>query len=244
MMNIGIIIITFFVGLFAGWLIFHRKPREVVQKNNNMDNINELGRALAHEIRNPLNTIKMNIQLLGEELGENKKFERIESELSRLDGILKSFLYYTKLPTPSFERIDINDIIRNVVEIIRPRSENVSIEMELAQGLPKINADGALLSEVLHNLIQNALDASESGTIIVESGKRGNNVFFAVSDQGEGIPPQMLDKIFKPYFSTKKSGVGIGMAVVKKIVESHSGKIQVQSRVGKGTRIVVEIPRL
>ncbi|MCD6594707.1 ATP-binding protein [bacterium] len=241
-MNIGIVILSLFIGFFIGWSIFRRKPRKIRLQNSNMDEINELGRALAHEIRNPLNTIKMNIQLLGEELGEDKKFARIESELSRLDGILKSFLYYTKLPTPSFGKIDINDIIVDVVEIIRPRSENISIEMRLTQNLPKINADGALLSEVLHNLIQNAIDASnDNGTIIVESGRQSNNIFFSVSDRGAGISPEMLDKIFKPYFSTKRSGVGIGMAVVKKIVEAHSGKIQVQSRLGKGTRIVIEI---
>ena len=237
------IIIGLIVGIAVGAIIFGgRQKKSAVQPPAEGEDIHSLARALAHEIRNPLNTIKMNIQLLEEEFGENRKFERIESEIDRLERILRSFLQYTKLPTPAFERTDINELVKERVEIFRPKAGEIGIELQLAQNLPRVRIDEQLFSQVLQNLLQNAVDASQEGPIIVETGRSGKNVYVAVADRGTGIPPELLDKVFKPYFSTKKNGVGIGMAVVKKIVEAHGGKIQIQSRTGKGTRVVVELP--
>lgn len=167
----------------------------------------------------------------------------MEDELLRLDGILKTFLDYSRLPTPKFKKIDLNAEIIRIVDIVRARSENIDIEVHLADNLPKIKADPDMVAEVMHNILKNAIDASPEGGIIhIETARIKGGVSIAVSDKGTGIPPEMLDKIFKPYFSTKRGGVGIGMAVVKKIVELHSGKIRVQSRVGSGTRIIIELP--
>jgi len=240
-------VIFFALGLFLGWLLFRGSRRKVILESPKDSEIHELARSLAHEIRNPLNTIRMNLQLISEELGENERIKRrislIEDEIKHLDMILKSFLDYTRLPAPKLERININKVVKNGVEMIQPRAGGIRIETSLAESLPMIYADKALITEVLQNLIQNALDASKSGDkIVVETGKSDIGVYFAVSDQGKGIPPEVMEKIFKPYFSTKQGGIGIGMAVVKKIVEAHNGKIWIQSRTGTGTRVVVELP--
>ncbi len=238
---------AFLLGIVLGWLIFRRK-REVkpIQSESSTD-IEQLSRALAHEIRNPLNTIQMNLQLLMEELKADernaKRLSRMADELKRLDVILKSFLDFTRLPTPKFEKIQLNEFIGNVISIFRPGSKGILIETSLASGIPAIRADRTLLTEVIHNLLQNAIDTSpEGGKIIAETGKSEFGVYFAIADQGKGIPPELIDKIFQPYFSTKNSGIGIGMAVVKRIVEAHGGRIWIQSRIGSGTRVVVELP--
>ncbi len=237
-------IISFLLGIVLGFILFRRR-KVIVQHSG--ENISELARALAHEVRNPLNTIRMNLQLMQEEIGADEHYAQrislMEEELLRLDRILKSFLDYSRLPAPQFKRVDLNGTIMRIIDMVRARSGDVDIETHLAENLPKIHADPALLAEILHNVIQNAIDASdENGTVIVETFRTGGGISIAVSDRGKGIPPESLEKIFKPYFSTKRSGIGIGMAVVKRIVEAHSGKIQVQSRVGSGTRIVIELP--
>ena len=239
-----LIIITFLFGLIIGYLLFRRRK---VILNQPGESIAELSRSLAHEIRNPLNTIRMNLNLLQEELGKEEhyaqRFSRIESELLRLDGILKSFLDYTKLPSPQFQKVDINDTIHQIVNMVRARSGEVSINTRFSENLPKIQADPALLAEALHNILQNSIEASEGkGAIIVETARTGAGVTISISDRGKGIPPKFLEKIFKPYFSTKRGGIGIGMAVVKKIIEAHSGKIQIQSRLESGTRVIIELP--
>ncbi|MCD6418439.1 GHKL domain-containing protein [bacterium] len=239
-----ILVISFLLGVLLGFFLFRR--RKILVKYGGED-ISELARSLAHEIRNPLNTIRMNLQLIQEELGDDERYKkrlaRMEDELLRLDGILKTFLDYSRLPTPKFKKIDLNAEIIRIVDIVRARSENIDIEVHLADNLPKIKADPDMVAEVMHNILKNAIDASPEGGIIhIETARIKGGVSIAVSDKGTGIPPEMLDKIFKPYFSTKRGGVGIGMAVVKKIVELHSGKIRVQSRVGSGTRIIIELP--
>ncbi len=240
------LIISFILGILLGFLMFRR--RKVIIRYSG-ENISEIARALAHEVRNPLNTIRMNLQLMQEEIGAEEHYAQrlslMEGELLRLDRILKSFLNYSRLPTPQFVRVDLSDTIMRIIDIIRARSVDVEIEAHLAENLPKINADPALLAEVLHNVIQNAIDSSDEGkTVIVETSRTSGGVSIAITDRGKGIPPEMLNKIFMPYFSTKSGGIGIGMAVVKRIVEAHSGKIQVQSRVGSGTRIIIELPAM
>lgn len=246
-------LIGFFLGFLLSFLIFRRRGKANTHTD---DNMHELALALAHEIRNPLSAIRMNMQLIGEEMSEQehyaKRFSTIEDELLRLDRILKSFLEYSKLPTPRFQRVDINDTVRSTVDIIRPRSRNVLIDIRLADTLPPMRADPTLIKELLHNIIQNAIDSysddgnttDESNTVIIETMRIPRGVSIAVTDNGKGISPELLDKVFKPYFSTKSGGMGIGMAVVKKMVEAHGGKIRVQSRKGGGTRVVVEMPGL
>ncbi len=238
-------IILAVLGFVLGFFVFGRR-RVVVRQSG--EDLLELARALAHEVRNPLNTIKMNLQLMSEEIGDDEKFAarlaRVEEELSRLDRILKSFLDYSRLPSPDFRRTDINDVVRRAVDVMRARCDNVEIQLRVADNLPAIKVDAALVAQVLHNLLQNAIEASqEGGAIVVETMKTATGVAISVADKGKGIPPELLDKVFKPYFSTKRGGVGIGMAVVKKIVELHGGRIQIQSRVGSGTRVVVEFPQ-
>ncbi len=238
----------FIVGIVIGFatggilVLALRGGRKSASAPTNGEDIHSLARALAHEIRNPLNTIKLNIQLLEEEHGNDRRFDRIQSEIERLERILTSFLQYTRLPTPSLEKVDLNQVVRERVEIFRPKAEEIGIEFRPGENLPRVRLDRELFSQVLQNILQNAVDASREGPIIVETGRSGKNVYVAVVDRGEGIPPELLDKVFKPYFSTKKNGVGIGMAVVKKIIEAHGGKIQIQSRTGKGTRVVIELP--
>lgn len=237
------------IGFFIGFLVFRNKKEAVAYTSFSDREIHETARALAHEVRTPLNTISMNIQLLAEELTGSPKtkerLERMREELERINRLVQSFLDYTKPPAPNLKRVDINELVRKVAEIMKPRltSSGIVLVEHYAQSLPYIQGDAALLEQVLQNLIVNAHEASQQGgQIVLETGKWENAVFFAVTDQGKGIPPELLDKVFMPYFSTKQGGVGIGMAVVRRIVEAHRGKVQIQSRVGHGTRVIIQIP--
>ncbi len=238
------ILAAFAVGFIVAFILFYGKRRKIPEKT---EDFGELAHALAHEVKNPLNTILINIQLMKEELGSQKHHESrlslMESELLRLDRILKAFLDYSHLPRPQFAKLDLNEIVRGVVNIFQTRCEGIFIEARLAENLPQINGDASQITEVLHNLLQNAIESYDGkGVVIIETMHKAGNVIIAITDRGKGIPPEMLDKIFKPYFSTKRGGVGIGMAVVRRIVEVHGGKIQIQSRVDSGTRVIIEFP--
>ena len=241
-------IVIFSLGICIGVLIGRKFFANGVKKTTGAQMpmpAEEMTRALAHEVRNPLNTIKMNVEMLREEYGENPKFSRVENEIARVVRIVQSFLQYTKLPTPMFSKMSLNATIAEVTEHFKVNCPpEITISLRLAQDMPDVFADSALIVEIMHNLLQNALEASTNGTILIESGFTKKTVFFAVSDQGSGIAPELLDKIFKPYFTTKKNGNGIGMAVVKRIVEAHGGAIQIQSRKDIGTRVAIELPKM
>lgn len=246
---VALVFIFVGVGFLLGFLIFRKRKAPVSYTALSDHEIHEIARALAHEVRTPLNTISMNIQLLSEELIESPKakerLERVRDEIERINRLIQSFLDYTRPPAPNFRRLDINELARKVADIMKPRltSSNIVLVEHYGQSLPYIQADPALLEQVFQNLLTNAFEASApGGQVLIETGKWENSVFFAVADQGKGIPPELLDKVFMPYFSTKQGGVGIGMAVVRRIVEAHRGKIQIQSRVGQGTRVVIHIP--
>ncbi len=231
------------IGVLIGKKFFGNSVKAVPMAQMPMP-AEEMTRALAHEVRNPLNTIKMNVELLREEYGENPKFARVENEIARVVRVVQSFLQYTKLPTPLLAKMSLNATIAEVAEHFKVNCPpEITLSLQLAPDLPDVFADSALIIEIIQNLLQNALEASTKGTILMESGFTKQSVFFSVSDQGSGIAPELLDKIFKPYFTTKKNGNGIGMAVVKRIVEAHGGAIQIQSRKDIGTRVAIELPR-
>ena len=206
---------------------------------------------LAHEIRNPLNTIDMNLQLIEEEMKETderfrKRFKRVKDELERLDAILSGFLRFTRPPKLSVKRTDINELVNKTVRFFQPEciSKGVTIELSLADGLPKIFLDSKQVEQMLLNLLSNARDATQrGGKIRVSTQRTRQGVRLVVEDTGCGIPKEKLADIFKPYFTTKQGGTGIGLSIVKRIAEEHSAKIQIESTPGKGTKFVVEFPK-
>lgn len=215
-----------------------------------------LAGGLAHEIRNPLSTMKVNLQLLRDDLdrdGEDallrgrRRIDTLEKAVRRLEEIVDDFLKFARgfdlQPAPT----DLNDLIQEVVVFVEPEAQRHHVRIRTAFAkLPPILADRKYLQQVLLNLVLNARQAIEAtgaeGEIFITTHARDGAVEIHVTDTGPGIADDVLPRIFEAYFSTKKGGTGLGLPTCRRIVEEHGGRITVQSELGKGTSFVIRLP--
>lgn len=216
-----------------------------------------LAAGVAHEIGNPLNSIGLHLQLLARKAKKlpqeyRQDFEELlttaESETTRLDVILKQFLQAIRPTRPIREPHDITDIIREVIKLLEPEinQRGIQINTELQPGLPLLSLDPVQIKQVFYNLIKNAYQAipPEGGTILVKSGYTDESVFVTVADTGCGIAPEMMGSIYEPFLTTKPTGSGLGLLIVRRIVKEHGGTITLASQPGQGTTITVLLPRV
>lgn len=209
---------------------------------------------LAHEIRNPLSTISMNLQLLREEWSNpitereqrgRKKIDVLLREVKRLEEVLNEFLAFSAGHKLNLAPVQVNDLLGELLDFLAPQAEraNIRLRRNLAAGLPRLDADVSLLRSAILNLLVNAQQAMpRGGEIEVSTERDGDRVAISVRDTGEGIAPELLEKIFHLYFSTKPGGTGLGLAMVKRIVEEHGGTIEVRSRPGEGSTFSIRLP--
>lgn len=227
-----------------------------VEKLNRFSIVAEIASAVAHEIRNPLAGIRAMAQAIDEAMkeGDPKKeyIQRIIRQTDRLNEILKSFFNYAKPPEPNIRPVDLDEVINELEPLIASRlqKKGVSFVKRIQKGLPPLLFDPAQLQQVLLNLILNAIDAvpEDKGTIeicareIKDFSKKADNIVrIDVRDNGEGIPGHLQGKVFMPFFTTKAWGTGLGLAVVRRIVEENSGQITLTSTPGKGTTFTLYI---
>lgn len=228
-----------------------RTLRGEIERQRRLAYLGEIAGSLAHEIRNPLNTINMNIQLLDEQFADQPeniktKLSRVRNEIGRLDGILTSFLRFARPPKLSIDRVDMNEFLTKLLEFFGPEVEKsgISLELEMEQPLPQIQGDPEQLRQLFLNLLLNARDSTpKGGHIKVSAWKTSRRVHVSVSDNGTGIPKNMLEKIFEPYVTTKENGTGVGLAIVRRIAMDHGGSVRVESEVGKGSTFTVSLLR-
>jgi signal transduction histidine kinase len=246
-----------FLGCFAAFADMTRKgllSREI-SKSRDLSTIGMLARWMAHEIRNPLSSLNINIELLREELLEEKHLAKKDEVLSllsfisyetlRLETNLKDFLDFNRLPPPKFEGVALNEVIDSVVRLLRPDAQmkKARIETRYQKSLPPVKIDVSQISLAISNLLINSIQAvSDKGEIRVTTRASAKNVFVVVEDNGQGIPKENLPRIFDFMFSTKPTGSGLGLSIVKKIVSDHHGEISVKSDPGKGTLFRVSLP--
>ena len=212
-----------------------------------------LTRELVHEIRNPLNSVNLNLQILEEDLAaENpsspndlqKRVQRIRREVERLDRILTDFRRYANLPPLTFASCDLAVLIEEVLDFNEPEAQkqNVQVNREI-QALPPVQLDQSQFKQALLNLIINGVQAMEDGgTLTVRAKPLNEGVQIEVEDTGQGIVPEQLDKIFDLFFSTKQEGTGVGLTIVKQIIEGHGGHVTVESDPGQGTKFSMLLP--
>ena len=215
----------------------------------------EIARRLAHEIKNPLTPIQMAMDTLRKTWKkQHPSFDEIleEStstvlqEADRLKRIVAEFSDFARMPKPEFQRIDLNEVIRSSLSLYQGAAP---IEVTLLEGLPRLDADKGQVSQVVLNLVENARDAiggRAGGKVAVTTsiGEAGDRAVLVVEDNGPGVPPDLKDKVFAPYFTTKhsKGGTGLGLAIVHRIVSDHGGRIAVTERPGGGARFSIELP--
>jgi two-component system sensor histidine kinase HydH len=227
--------------------------RDLEQKVMMSEKFAALGRlsaGVAHEIRNPLNSIKGFIQYFQKKLPleeqDYKYMDLMLTEVDRLNRVISKLLAYSKPREPRMTIRSLDEIVDHCVRVVEREVSEASIHLiktPCADEVPLVLMDADQMTQVFLNILINAIEAtSKGGTIKVECSAAGDGrVHVSVEDSGEGIPRENMDKLFDPFFSTKKKGTGLGLAIVKSIVQAHDGEIDVESDVGKGTRFVVSL---
>ncbi len=217
--------------------------------------VGTLTSGIAHELNNPLNNISLTVESLIEELDELNKEESIEmlhevlGEVERASSVVKNLLEFSRRKkSQAFELIDLADIIDATIRLVQNQLtlSNIRLKKHIPENIPKINGNSDSLKQVFVNLFFNAIQAMPEGgslTVVVSQGARGF-VSVQVADTGVGIPQDVMDRIFDPFYTTKPVGIGtgLGLSIVYGIVKKHGGHIEVQSEQGKGTTFTVFLP--
>jgi signal transduction histidine kinase len=229
-----------------------RRAQASLRRSERLAALGQLTAGLAHELRNPLGTIKASAEMLTKESTKcrpevmSEMTGYIVSEVDRVNGLIASFLDFARplhirAITADLHAV-IDDVVRHQSDLARSRHVTVSVRMN--DGPLSFAFDPDLLKSAISNLVQNAIEASALGqTIEIRAGGQDENVMIFVSDHGEGIQPQHLESIFNPFFTTKPQGTGLGLAIVSKIVDEHQGRINVFSEAGAGTTFEITLPK-
>ncbi len=216
--------------------------------------IARLAGGLAHEIKNPLSTIRLNMELLSEDFSEpqNQRERRaqakigvVERECQRLQDLLDDFLNFAKVRNLNLEPSSLNEQVERLLDFFRPKAAESGIEIVsyLASDLPTVLLDREVFHAALLNLALNAQQAIEDGgQLVARTYPTADGVALDLIDTGCGMDRDTCDKIFDAFFSTKSGGSGLGLPTTKKIIEAHGGKITVQSEPGRGTQFTVKLP--
>jgi two-component system, NtrC family, sensor histidine kinase HydH len=217
--------------------------------------LGQLTAGLAHEIRNPLGVIKGSAEMLIQKVQGTQPLAAelagyISSEVNRLNGLVARFLDFARPSRLELRPERISEIVDRALELVRAQfpEAKVTVERQYAQGLPEIQADRQLCEQVFVNLITNAFQAidGQDGTLrltIVPGTSTGEpGVLVTVEDSGPGVPPELREQIFNPFFTSKKDGVGLGLSIVAKIVDDHRGSIRLDPETRQGARIRVFLP--
>jgi signal transduction histidine kinase len=225
---------------------------EQLRHNERLSTLGLLAAEVAHEIRNPLTVMKMLFHSLDlkfpPEDPRARDAEIMAEKMDHLNKIVDHLLGYARSTEPTFEMVDVNDLLDDVVLLTRQKLNQQKIELvrKFGEGLPKVRADRGQVEQACLNLILNAADAMmRGGTLTVSSAMRhepSSVVVLSFTDTGMGMAPEKQKQIFEPFLTTKAHGTGLGLAIVQKIVEAHSGKIEVKSAPKKGTTFRILLP--
>jgi signal transduction histidine kinase len=249
------------VGILGMGVIFYNqrghlhKVRALEEEIIRKERLSELGNmaaTVAHEIRNPLNSVSMGMQRLKAEFIPTEDAEEyahflnlMQDEVRRLNTIVEQFLSLARPLRLTSEQIAFEEFIREIATLLagEAKAAKVEIQLKVAPNLPPIRADRNYLKQLLLNLILNGIQAMPAGgRLSVEADKEKNFMRVRIIDRGVGIEPDQLVKIFNPYFTTKTNGSGLGLAIARRIAEAHGGKISVESQPGQGSRFCLWLP--
>jgi two-component system, sporulation sensor kinase E len=231
-----------------------RSKEARLRRAESLASLTTLAAGVAHEIKNPLGSIGIHLQLIQKKIGGKTRIATgdigpyvgvISEEVDRLNRIVVDFLFAVKPMDTNLEDGDVNQVIQEMLEFVRIELEQagVTIESDLSPAAPVLRIDARYIRQALLNLIKNAVSAMPGGgTLRVQTSREGDAVQIRVSDTGTGIPAEIMEKIFEPYFTTKPFGTGLGLTIVFKIVKEHSGDISVASREGEGTTFTITLP--
>jgi two-component system, NtrC family, sensor histidine kinase HydH len=233
-----------------------KKAQAEARRAERLAALGQLSAGLAHEIRNPLGVIKGSAEILNQKLTSSDSLARelsgyIYTEVNRLSGLVSRFLDFARPSQLELRPVDMASMLEKALKSVfeQIQTDKVEVKRDYASGLPPVPADEQLCDQVFTNLITNACEAmGEQGgelRLRIHPGRSSSRqeIVVEIEDTGPGIPAEMKEQIFNPFFTTKKTGVGLGLAIVTKIIDAHGGAVRVASEVGRGACFQVSLPQ-
>jgi signal transduction histidine kinase len=227
-----------------------RKIEDEIEVSRRLANIGKLTSGVAHEVKNPINSIVVHLEILRNTLHEpdadaQRHMDVISSEIQRLDRVVQTLVDFTRPVELKLADIDLRSLVEQVVFMAKPDCERHGVRLFIEIGeeplLTRVDAD--LIKQALLNIVINAVQAMENGgTLSIRASRRDDDAQLEIQDTGPGIPPPIRDKIFNLYFTTKKSGSGIGLAMTYRIMQLHNGSVHFDTRSGEGTTFYLTLP--
>ena len=232
----------------------HREAQETLESER-IAALQLLAAGVAHEIGNPLNSLTIHLQLLERRLRKLPEQERdqftqpltiAQEEIKRLDTIVTQFLRAIR-PAP-LQRAprDLSSLVRDTAAFLQPelKSRNILLELDLAPGLPLLDVDEDQLKQAFYNIIKNASEAMKQGGLLkIRTSADGEWINVTFADTGGGMTQETMARVFEPYFTTKKTGSGLGLMITQRIVRAHGGEVVLESDPGRGLRLTIRLPR-
>jgi signal transduction histidine kinase len=224
--------------------------RAALEKEKRLASIGELSASIAHDLRSPIGAIRLSMGTLEELAKDNPEgmttINNAKAAMTRIEKLVNDILWYSKADVLNKVRICAKDAIDDTIELLRKEIEIKRISVHVyCEDSVVFWADATRIGEVLTNLISNAIEAVEEkvGSISVSATTDDQNLTFEIADNGKGINPQALGKVFTPFYTTKSSGTGLGLPIVKRLVNAHGGDVRIESDEGAGTRVILVFPR-
>ena len=209
----------------------------------------DVARKVSHEIKNALTPIQLSIRRLLSRLAPDDQKEidepltTIQDEVESLRRLAEEFTTFARLPQVNLKSENLNELIRKVTTLIEAEPHSISVKLDFDESIPPLSLDREQMRRALHNIIKNSIEASERGSSIFIQTRRANKenrkILIEIRDQGAGMNQEVLSKIFEPYFTTKNRGMGLGLSIVKRIIEDHNGEIVFESSPGRGTQVTI-----
>lgn len=227
-----------------------QEAEEAVRRSDRLAALGQLAAGLAHELRNPLGTIRASAEMLTRSVAAENEVARemagfISSEVDRTNSLVTRFLDFVRPLQLRLAPADLAQVLDRAVAMVEREAaaRQVTVYKNYSPDVPPFPLDAELMERVFYNLLINAAQAtSPGGAVTVKARVVGDNAEVSVIDRGHGIDPKLIETIFNPFFTTKPDGVGLGLAIVSKIVDQHGGKIAIESEPGKGSVFRVYLP--
>ncbi len=223
--------------------------QEQLSRAERLSALGEMVAGISHEIRNPLGIIKSSSELLKKKMNgyepANSIPDVIIEEVDRLNNIITDFLNFAKPRDPDLTACSIEDVIEKNIAFMASQieAEGYIIEKHFDNNIPEITADSNMLYQAFLNILLNAMQSMpDGGKIDVAIRSNQKTVTICFDDEGQGIPEGIIDKIWDPFFTTKEKGTGLGLGIVKNIIEAHQGRVDMNNRTARGARVTVELP--